>query len=784
MRAAILCIALMVSIGYGECACADDATLRSREGKSVREALNELRRLGLHILYSSDVVTADLRITRDLEAETLQEMARSILAPHGLALIRGPARRWLVVRARQERPATDEAGTREHEDQPRTITPTNDASLAEITVTAGRYALGTITGSQFLSNTQIARTPHIADDPLRVARQLPGITGNDFAAGMNIRGGAFDETAILVDGMRIYDPFHLKDVQGALGVLDAGIIESIDVMTGGFGAEHGDEMSGIISMTTLAPAAEQETTLGISFVNAFARSQGPLADGRGHWLFSLRRGYLDWLFKLIDTDGDFTPRYWDAFGKLDWTIGDATVLTGSTLLARDELRYASEGSEIEGTFGTADSGYAWLTASTQWNRSLASDTVLSYSGIERERNNSYSREGSLANLRDRRKLRFAALRSDWRWEAGRDVLIKLGLEWRNSSVDYDYSLQSCFSDPYPSGPCVIDASRSTLLDVSSDSYAAYVSTRWRVLDWAVAEIGLRGDRQSHEWTDDQLSPRVGLRFELGDRSTLRLGWGQYYQSQQPEELLVEDGDTQFYPAERAEHLGLALEHVFTPTLKLRAEAFDKRYRDLRPRYENLFDGFEVIPEAERDRIRVQPNRARVYGTEVTLFTPATDGFTWRLGYAWMRSRDSFDTYDAPRSWDQTHTLAGSLSWTVDGWNLSVFAIGRTGWPTTPVSPSVALGPSGAEIDYQIGRRNSERLSRYSRVDFRLGHSRRLQNGEISYFFELFNVFDRSNERGFDDVFVYLDGRGNLRSEKDYQSWLPRLPSFGFSWTFR
>jgi outer membrane cobalamin receptor len=784
MRAAILCAALAASIGYIGCARADQSTLRSHEGESVRQALSELRKLGLHILYSSDLVTADLRVTRDLEAENLEEMARSILAPHGLALIRGPARRWLVVRAREERPSADDAALEEDAASPRTVAAAHEAPLAEITVTAGRYSLGAITGSQFLSKTQIARTPHIADDPLRVTRQLPGITGNDFAAGVNIRGGAFDETAILVDGMRIYDPFHLKDVQGALGVLDAGVIESIDVMTGGFGAEYGDEMSGIISMTTLAPAEERETTLGVSFVNAFARSQGPLADGRGHWLFSLRRGYLDWLFSLIDSDGDFTPRYWDAFGKLDWTIGDATVVTGSTLLARDELRYVSDGADIEGTFGTADSGYAWVTASTQWNRSLASDTVLSYSGIERERNNSAAREGSQASVRDHRKLRFAALRSDWRWEAGQNVLLKFGVEWRNSSVDYDYSLQSCFSDPYPSGPCVIDASRNALLDVSGNSYAAYVSTRWRAFDWAVAEIGLRGDRQSYDSSDDQLSPRVGLRFELSDRSTLRLGWGQYYQSQQPEDLLVEDGDTQFYLAERAEHLDVALEHTFTPTLALRAEAFDKRYRDLRPRYENLFDGFEVIPEAERDRIRVQPNRARIYGAELTLFTPATDGFTWRLGYAWMRSRDTFDTYSAPRSWDQTHTLTGALNWAVDGWNVSVFAIGHTGWPTTPISPRVSLGPSGAEIDYELGRRNSDRLSRYSRVDFRLSRTRRLQNGELSYFFELFNVFDRDNDRGFDDVFLYMDAGGNLRSESDYQSWLPRLPSFGFSWTFR
>lgn len=757
-----------------------DTHLQSYEGLTLRDALSELRKNGLLILYSSDLVTDDLLVKRNSDAVTLERVARELLAPHGLGILRGPAGRWLVVRGKTYGATADRGA----EYRMPAANAADDRSLDEIVVSAGHYDLGHVGGSQFLTKDQIARTPHMANDPMRIVRQLPGITGNDFSARMNVRGGATDETALLVDGVRIHDPFHLKGLQGALGLLDSGIVENIDVMTGGFGAEYGDRMSSVVSMETLAPAAELETSLGVSFVNAFLRSQGPIDDGRGHWLFSLRRGYLDWLFQLIDSDGDVTPRYWDVFAKTDWAIGDATVITGSALLARDELKYATSGSQDEASLGSADSAYGWLTASTQWAPTLASDTVISWSGIDREQDNSDEDDGIYAAVTDRRKLRFATLRSDWHWQAMPDLLLKFGAEARHTSARYDYELDACLSEPFPSGPC-IDRSRGAHGEIAGESYAAYLSTRWRALDWAVLELGIRGDRQKFDdLADDQLSPRAAMLFELGDDSTLRLGWGHYYQSQQPEELQVQDGETQLSRAERAEHRAISFDHRLTDEISLRAEIFEKQYRDLRARYENFLDAFEVVPEAEPDRIRVQPNSSRVYGAELSLSAEPVGIFSWRAAYSWLRTRDSFNEYSAPRSWDQTQTFAGSLNWALHSWNLNVFATHHTGWPTTPLSFDVSQGDNGTIVDIDIGRRNSQRLPSYTRLDMRLSRTTLLSNGELTYFFEIYNALDADNPCCLDDVYVYPTGSGTFGTYLAYDNWLPLLPSFGISWTFR
>ena len=60
--------------------------------------------------------------------------------------------------------------------------------------------------------------------------------------------------------------------------------------------------------------------------------------------------------------------------------------------------------------------------------------------------------------------------------------------------------------------------------------------------------------------DDDISPRLLASLQLGPRTTLRGSWGRYYQSHGIQELEVGDGETDFFPAERADQVALGLEH--------------------------------------------------------------------------------------------------------------------------------------------------------------------------------------------------------------------------------
>ena len=126
--------------------------------------------------------------------------------------------------------------------------------MQTIDVTATSYALATPgTSAVFLDRRGVEQMPHLADDAVRMLKVMPGVTGGDFSAALNIRGGRREETLLRIDGAEIHNGFHFSDLDGALSVLDTNLVDSIDFITGGMTANHGDYLSGVVDMRTRRP---------------------------------------------------------------------------------------------------------------------------------------------------------------------------------------------------------------------------------------------------------------------------------------------------------------------------------------------------------------------------------------------------------------------------------------------------------------------------------------------------------------------------------------------------
>ncbi len=129
------------------------------------------------------------------------------------------------------------------------------------------------TGSaHFISSKQMEAMP--LDQVVDMIAQQPGVTLQDNE--IHIRGGRADDTMFVVDGMNVSDPLS----GGGYGYqIDASIINEIEVLTGGFNAEYGQAVSGIVNVTTKEGSKRIEGKA--SFKRDYLFSTIPKNDYRG-----------------------------------------------------------------------------------------------------------------------------------------------------------------------------------------------------------------------------------------------------------------------------------------------------------------------------------------------------------------------------------------------------------------------------------------------------------------------------------------------------------------------
>jgi len=654
--------------------------------------------------------------------------------------------------------------------------------------------------AQSLDREDIELMPHLADDLFRVVSQLPGASGaGDMSAKFNIRGGEESEVLVLFDGLEIYEPFHLKDFQGVFSIIDSSVVGGVDLLTGGFPAEFGGRMSGVLDITSLTPE-ETVTAVGASFTSARFLTMGTFSEGRGSWLFNARKGYLDLLLDLMgegdgeDDDGEFSlkPAYHDVYGKLQYQLNKKHVLSFNLLTSYDRTKFSEEELDDPEEIETADlratygNSYIWFKLDSAWSDRLFSRTVLSAGKVDRDRMSEGSEEtpDSLQTheLDDIRDMDVFGLRQDWSWKLSERNLIKFGFDLKSLDASYDYDLLSVTRDPLFTGGETVTEHKQVDVSPSGEIWSLYLADRFRPLDRLTVEAGLRYDRETYGEDKGHLGPRLNVRYDIDDRSSVRAAWGHFYQSQAIYELQVEDGVDQFQPAQRAEHWLLGYDRELPAGFDLRVELYHKIISDPISRYENLFYNMRVVTEHYPDRVLVDPEEAEASGIELMLSRQHGERFNWWASYALARAEDRIDGEWVPRSWDQQHAVNLHASWRISPkWDLSCAWRYHSGWPRTDV---LAVPGEGGEWELELGPRNGERYPAYHRLDARI--SRRVdlnRGGRLTLYFEAFNLYARKNVRNYEDFSLVENPDGTATVAYETERYLPFLPSFGFTWEF-
>ncbi|MEX2123012.1 MAG: TonB-dependent receptor [Woeseia sp.] len=817
------------------------------KGAPLRDYIASLLANGARILYSTDLVLDEYRVLEEPTSTDPETALREALTPYGLMVADGPADSLLVIKDDRARPTltvsvteaggayaitgarifidgelvgrTDALGkitisniaSGEHElmaaaddytsppgvyftatpGPPDAIEVTLEPDpqlLTEIIVTSSLYNLRYApSGSHvFLDRDLTTKMPDLGDEALRSIARLPGATSDGISTQNHVRGGVQNEQLFLLDGLRLYEPYHMKDFHSFATIVDQSVIAGIDFYSAGYQARYGDRMSGVVDISLRDPPAETQTELGLSFFNTSALSIGRFGgEDRGNWMLSARRGNLDLLADAVNPDYG-APRYQDLLAHVGWELGEHTLLSANALFSFDKISISETDDSVHAN-ARYQNNIFWLKAATSWNDVLESTSILSATEIDNSRSGTTDKPGILSGfVDDRTRFRSLALKQDWQYSISDRWVLTSGLEIKRLEASYTYASLLAIFPPFDQ---ILDnvpfATRNIDIDPRGSQYALYAEARWQPTSRLIIDAGLRWDQQTYTTAEDdeQVVPRLNILYKAGRNTELRLGYGQFYQAQEINELQVADGVTQFNGAQHAQHIVAGLKQKFEAGFDLRFELYQKKYRSLTPRFENIFNALVLIPELQIDRARIDADSAVAQGIEITLSGDSANDIFWWASYVWSEASDTLQNEESPRSWDQTHTLTAGLNWDWKKWNFSAAGTVHTGWPKSELIAEDVTNPDGStSLILSTGPRNSLRHAQFQTLDARISRGFDVTRGELTAFLEITNLNNRENPC-CTDYSIGIDENGDETLLRDESSWLPLVPSLGVVWRF-
>ncbi|WP_378184878.1 carboxypeptidase-like regulatory domain-containing protein [Aquimarina sp. W85] len=139
-------------------------------------------------------------------------------------------------------------------------------SLGSVVLTAGNFSAGDNSKASVLSPLDIVTTAGAAGDYIGAFQTLPGTSSVGEDGRLFVRGGDADETNVYIDDIKVFQPYNASaNNLPTRGRFSPFLFKGTNFSTGGFSAEYGDALSGVLLLNTI-DIPEQEKT-EISLIN-------------------------------------------------------------------------------------------------------------------------------------------------------------------------------------------------------------------------------------------------------------------------------------------------------------------------------------------------------------------------------------------------------------------------------------------------------------------------------------------------------------------------------------
>ena len=607
--------------------------------------------------------------------------------------------------------------------------------VEEVSVGASRFREaepGVASQSTLGSREILALRGLVADDPFRAVQVLPGVsTGDDFKAEFAVRGLGPGNIGISIDGVDSPLLFHtVRGVQdtGSLALINSDILESASLLAGPHPQRLNSHLGSRLDFTTRDGARDRLRVRGLLSASAASTVvEGP-AGSSATWLVSIRKSYIDWLLRQIDSTTDTTFGFTDGQAKVTMNLSPRKTLRASIIAGRSLLRENEDPPDANTLDPAANTT---IIGNLQWQFTPSATFTT-------------SQQVYLVNADYRNRVRDGRTREEgndrdltWRgsaaWNPKAGNLIEFGAQARSQSarrVDRRFT----------------NATELLLLDASDDTWSA---AGWAHYRWTPTErISVTpGARVEHWQLYDQtkVSPWLLTEYEVRSGTKVRLSGGIQHQSPTLDHVMFVF--TGGLVPQRATTIEAGVEQRFGSSTRLSVAAYHRREDD----------GLRAV----NSEIRIENNRVvtpnnphwenaltgKTKGAEITLERRAVNGLNGWLSYTWNDStyedsrRAGHVAESFPSDYDQRHTVNAYVAYRWSG-RTSLSARMRYG-SNFPIVGYVAQDANGYLLSAQ---RNGVRLPAYSRLDLHADRTFTYRKSRLTLFLEVVNAMNRDNYR--------------------------------------
>ena len=626
---------------------------------------------------------------------------------------------------------------------------------------------------QTLTTEELVKMPGSMGDPLRAVENLPGVARAPFNTGLLIiRGGKPSDSREFFAGAEVPQLYHFG---GFTSVLPAQLIDQVDYFPGNFGVRWGRSIAGAVDLDIRSGRTDR--IHGYTDVNAFDAGvsvEGPI--GKGSYIVGARRSYIDVVLGAASDLGglngvplSFTtaPVYYDYQAVLDYPLGGGkfrALLMGSD----DALKLLFDSPQgdpsIAGSFSTHIFFHRFQL---RWTKTKGPFTFLAQ--------NTAGYNGSDGQLGQGLSFDITNLEDDTRVELGYKPSKRLRiLVGEDSQLAYT-TLTGLLPIPPREGEQPLPLSSSNKYKASETLLIFNIGLYAEAVMKPSPKLTITGGLR-YDWFGDVSSstfnPRMGLKYQLFDLTTIKAGLGLYSQDPQPQDYDKNFGNPTLRP-ENALHVGLSVEQALFPGAIFEATGFFKWLYDLSaPTTGDVQLDGKVVAERVAN-----VGTGRIYGGEFLLRQALSKYFFGWIAYTLMRSERrncdacTWHTFD----FDQTHILIVALHANLPrGFEAGVRFRYISGFPYT--LDKSAYFDADADV-YAPGKFavNTARYDAFNQLDIRFDKTFIFDRWVLKLYLDLTNIYNNPNQEQVQYSYDY--------KTHNFISGLPFLPSFGIRGEF-